>query len=294
MAFIGSVIGKICMEYSFIKLTIITLVLLVSCKNKETPVEILFWSNLNGNLENCGCGDHPKGGLDLAGSFINKRRSANPDLLFIDGGNFGNTYSYPAHNLRMEIVYSQLKPEILTPGFQDLVDRPNGFGYIGQVSGTRFICSNYEIKKNDFIPSLKKTINGQMVHIYSVMAPSLLQQAGKEILPAETDQFQIDYQKLANDDLLLVIFQGMEEDLDNFCKTYPAVDCILWSFAQSDRIQSGIKPFIIGGRSDGEYLLDLQIYREHLKAEVITIDQELSPDSRIRNLLDSTQILIKP
>jgi len=270
------------------------LFLVVSCGVNKVPVEILYWANLNGNLENCGCGDNPLGGLDLAASVIREKRRNNPDLLFIDGGNFGNPYSFPSHNQRMELVYNQLSPDIITPGYQDFIDRPLGFTILGAGDKSRLLSSNYKLRKNAYISSLEKNNRGQKVKIYSVLAQSQFEQASDQIEKAHTDVFQKDYQIKSGDDLLIVVFQGWKSEMDDFRNRYPEVDCILWSFAQSDIIQTTEKPFVIGGRSDGEYLLDLRLNENYLRAEVISIDLNLLPDNHIRNLLDSTQILIKP
>lgn len=66
---------------------LISLLLFVACKERSGRVRIVFSADTWGELEDCGCGSQPSGGLARRANALFRLRGAGGALLLVDGGN---------------------------------------------------------------------------------------------------------------------------------------------------------------------------------------------------------------
>jgi 2',3'-cyclic-nucleotide 2'-phosphodiesterase (5'-nucleotidase family) len=264
-----------------------------SCANVEKDngkniFEILYISNVNGNIENCHCGKNPLGGLDRLAFVLEKRRSQNPQLLFIDGGDFLNTYPFPALNQTVVDIYAELKPDLLVLGDQEFGEGADFAGQIISNFSSCILATNYHFKKNPFLLSRKtKTLSGRRVVILSFLDKSSFEFREKDKdLTFDSKQFNDEYHRLNKSDIIIVIYHGEMRRLD----LYPDVDLVLTAHEQSNIIQLDRRPAVIGGRADGEYLIQIYIRQNDSKiyfnANPIPLDLKTEKDCKINSIIE--------
>lgn len=260
--------------------------------NGKNIFEILYISNVNGNIENCHCGKNPLGGLDRIAFVLDKRRSQNPQLLFIDGGDFLNTYPFPALNQTVIDIYAELKPDLLVLGDQEFGEGPDFAGQIISNFSSCILATNYHFKKNPFLLSRKiKTSNGRRVVILSFLDKSSFEFREKDKdLTFDNKQFNDEYNRLDKNDIIIVIYHGEIRLLDSFLDLYPGVDLVLTAHEQSNIMQLDSRPAVIGGRADGEYLIQIYIRQNdseiYFNANPIPLDLKTEKDGKINSIIE--------
>ena len=83
---------------------------------KADELYIIYTSNINGTIENCGCGSDPLGGIDRVKSFIDKFETENKNIYIIDGGDYFNSYPYPTLNDAMSNALFLINYDCIVPG----------------------------------------------------------------------------------------------------------------------------------------------------------------------------------
>ncbi len=223
--------------------------------------EILFIANINGVIENCSCPAKPFGGMGRLAAIISRKREENPDLLFIDGGDFLNSYSYQALNEAVMDIYRLMKPDIITLGDQEFVE---GLGYFER-NFKDFLpwirASNIQAGKQKFLPKAAFREKNKL----PVVILAYLDKKAFSFIPLEKEIsfheeiFEQEYRQVKSSDFLIVVYHGLFWRLKNFVKKYPDIDCVLLGHNQTDNFMIDEKPWIIGGGVDGEYLIDIKI-----------------------------------
>ncbi|GEM_PF-2338278 len=96
-----------------------------SQKISRSGVHLLYTGNLNGALDDCGCGDSVVGGFTRILSLIDSFRVSTSPLLILDGGDFLSSYSQPRANRVMLHLISRAGYTALNLGDQEFVESPD-------------------------------------------------------------------------------------------------------------------------------------------------------------------------
>ena len=260
-------------------------------QNNTMKLEILFFSNVNGVIQNCNCGNPSLGGIARIISVIKQKRKNNPNILVIDGGDFFNPYKYPALNNAVVELYQLLQPDIIVLGDQELVE---GISFLRAY--TRFFQQK-TILTNATLSEIKlkqvKKINPNKVD--EVRFLSYLDPSAFDIIK-QPDLFSFDitgftdaYNQVTKKQKLIVIFHGTESALQNFLKKYSKIDVILLAHAQTNRVDLSSRPMIIGGGTDGEILQEIHIiFQESItnaELQSIPVSLDITPDSSAMKII---------
>jgi hypothetical protein len=108
----------------------------------QTSFSILYVANINGTLENCGCGKQPSGGVDRLKTVIEQCREKYPDLLVLNGGDYLNSYSFLALNGTMLAALRLLKFDLFVPGDQEYVEGAGFNSRLRSILGKAWFVSN--------------------------------------------------------------------------------------------------------------------------------------------------------
>ncbi len=254
--------------------------------------EILFISNVNGIVKNCGCGDPALGGIPRIITVINKERKSNPDLLVIDGGDFFNSYSYPDLNHVVSEQYKLLHPNILVPGDQEVVE---GISFFKKYA---LGCTNIVLGSNLSVPGIRFKPYFRFKEELVVL--SYLDESSFDLIKKPSDlkiknkQFEQLYSQFSANNKTVIVFHGTEQALSSFIKQHPLADIVLWGHAQSDRIELKTHPVIIAGGTDGAYVLKIALNFK-LKATPVSIEKipislNIPPDSGALNIIKKWDI----
>ncbi len=254
-------------------------------------LELLYMANMNGYIENCKCGKDPRGGLARIYEILAEKRKTNPDVLFIDGGDFLNTYPFPLLNETILKIYNILDPDIITPGDQEFIGNASFIEQIDKQFAAKVIATNIQWK-NAFTGSdfLLFERNGRKFVIFSYLDAAAFEFIDKSIhLKFNNHRFESVYERFKDEAFLILLFHGRMTSLQQLANEFPEIDCILHAHQQSRMQKIENKPYIIGGGADGEYLINIKLNDENddskVSAAFLSVDLNIKPNLRIISIV---------
>ncbi len=243
---------------------------LISCNSNANPDFSFFYiANINGNLENCDCGNPSLGGLDRIAKIIQDERNENPEVLFIDGGLTLNSYPFPELDSSILRVYNYLKPDIWLVSQKDsdkiesLNDRVSLLGL------------NYHLLNTDSLQQIKKIeIADKKINFYSLAEIQFI-------------DFSV-FKKIDRNTFNILIFSSAREH--NFTgKPFDYFDLVLLADNQQVITRTETKPAILGVGADGQYLAKVDLFADgtdyRIKFSSIDIEKELESDSTVNSII---------
>jgi 2',3'-cyclic-nucleotide 2'-phosphodiesterase (5'-nucleotidase family) len=275
-----------------IKYFIFTVILLVSLNlpasygKKPVPLEILFVANTNALLENCHCGNPSLGGLARIATIIKEERKRNPHLIFIDGGDFFNTYPFKEINETVLDIYSSIMPDIIIPGENEFIDGIPLIKPFLKINAHKTICSNFriaDIKTKDYF---KKN---SLIFV-SYLDKSLFLNDISGGLIFDEDLFKKEYDKF-KENFLVVIYHGYSDSIESFIKKYPEIDLILAAHTDVGFVNSTSNVQIIGSGTDGEYIVKITLGENHVaKVELLEVKLAVKQDEDVLKYISKFKI----
>jgi len=243
-------------------------------KSVHKPVaEILFISNLNGNIEYCNCPSKNTGGLNHLATIVYNYRKKNPAVIFIDGGDFFNPYPFAELNSSVAEIYNQLHPDILVPGDQEFLnaDYSEPFKNLDELT---LLASNWSMGSQKWPAVIsRQSAAGDRISFLSYLHPDAFEFIEKPAgLKFDQQFFLSEYKSLhnGNKNINIAVFHGPEERLTEFTGQFKKFDIILLAHNQSYRSDLNSHPVIIGGGSDGDSIIHIQVYRNDRRISVKT------------------------
>ncbi len=259
-------------------------------ETKEKAIfEILYFANLNGNIENCHCGDPPLGGLDRISTIIKKHRELNPGVIVIDGGDTFNTYPFEELNTAIVKSYQEIKPDIWLLSEQEFIEGESFLvNAVGKIN-TEIISTNYSIK-NISSKRYKKFSFGEQisVFIYTYLQPDLFPQNEKRI-NFNRKPFSPSIKSLNKKNFNILVYHGEEDFLAQNTDQFQNFNLILLAHEQAEQMSVNSKPLIIGAGADGENIVHISLHKSddriNIKAERINVSLEIEPDPKIEGFI---------
>jgi 2',3'-cyclic-nucleotide 2'-phosphodiesterase (5'-nucleotidase family) len=292
------------MKNKFYRIWIIV-VLNIVC-GRELPADsfyIIYTSNVNGYLENCGCGIDPLGGIGRVKTFVDSFRNEHEDAILIDGGDFLNSYPFPQLNEAMLEVLQLLDYNVIVPGDQEFVEGGAFYNKIKSKMKDRILISN----KNDEKSQSNLTVGeNQFVTIYSYLSPKVFDfielpekmtlNSFSGIKPEKiTNTIRQENGSPADAKMAargrrfnILILHGYLSEAYRLANKYD-IDLILLAHDQNRGIWESNGTIITGNGKDSEYLSvievdyenDWELYINHIK-----ISEAFSEDEQVLEIIE--------
>ncbi len=218
-----------------------------------TPLEILFIANTNALLENCHCGNPSLGGLARIVTIVEKERQKNPDVVFIDGGNFFNSYPFFELNKTVLDIYSYIKPDLLVPGENEFIDELTLITQFIENNPKNIVCTNYKIGNLD-VSVYRKYSD---IVFLSFLDKTIIQSYNNDTIIFDNNRFKAQYEKFKN--LYLIVLYRGYDSIKKFINMYPEINMILSTHAQAGVVEKYSNTNIIGSGNDGEYVIKITL-----------------------------------
>ena len=267
-----------------------------SCASNRTPddekiaLEILFTANINGNIENCNCGNPPLGGLDYLATLIKTEREKPYPVWYIEGGDYFNSYPYPRLDQAATDILDILRPDGFLPGEQELNEQETLLASLHD--DKRILYSNLAHAKFGEGEVFRRSLKGdKQVIVAGYLSPQSFANGPPAKIIFSEKRFIDLYSAKRPGTLLIVVFHGPKAALDRFIQKYPQTDVILWGHEQSKMTDTEGKPAVIGGASDGEYLVTIQFVPSFAEAwtihvKHIPVGKTVAPDKQVQKIIE--------
>ena len=263
--------------------------LLIKCSTGG-KFEIIYLSNLNGNIEACDCYEVRLGGLHHIKPIIDDLRKKNQNLVVIDGGDTFNTYPFMELDSAVYESYKLIKPDIWVPAEQEFIE---GAGFLSKVFnqvGSTFITGNIQFKNLKTVAQKEYVYKNKKVTFTSFVQPALFDpKLRDQYVLNKSDELIGISEALNPDNFNILIFHGDQIEFENQTQLISKFDLILSAHQQSDQIDLESDPPVIGGGADGEFLAHI-ILQENgsgfkISASKINVEQGNNPDKKISEII---------
>ena len=253
---------------------------------------IIFTSNINGNIENCGCGPDPLGGVARLKTVVDDFRQKHKNVLVIDGGDFFNSYSFVTLNNAMASSLKSINYDILVPGDQEFVEGFKWFESLPEELKNKIILSNSNNFKNQ-IKNMK--VAGHKLSIQSYLSPSsfrFIKQPQSLYLSTDIEIFVKDKRELN-----IFIFHGTLNEAKNYADKKEFPDIILLGHDQQEKDWQYKNTKIISGGRDLESLAIIEI--NNLNSEFkysisrLRIDESIPENGEIKKYINEYKLALK-
>jgi len=252
---------------------------------KADEFYIIYTSNINGMIENCGCGSDPLGGLNRVKSVIEQFKKEHENVFVVDGGDYFNSYPYPSLNDAMYKALRLMNYDCIVPGDQEFVEGQDFYStYISDLK-QKVVLSNsgFEYQQN-----FKKTIGLNRLIIYGYLSPYVFNFVEKpddlilsifvreEPHQVEKNLFQI------------AVIHGYLSNAEQFAIEHSAINLILLAHDQRKGIWDKNGIMIVGNGKDSEYISIIKITKNNtwdISVDQKKISEEIPEDEEISNLI---------
>lgn len=150
---------------------------------------ILSSASIQGELEPCGCKDHPRGGLAHRAAYYAQVRSEHANVVTVDAGDFAlpprDKDAWPVTDF-LSVALGKLRYDAWTPGERELAYGPEVVRQLATASGAAVVSANLADGEGRllFKPSVIKTIGKLKVGITGVTTADFGQAADTTVAPA--------------------------------------------------------------------------------------------------------------
>jgi 2',3'-cyclic-nucleotide 2'-phosphodiesterase (5'-nucleotidase family) len=246
---------------------------------------IIYTSNINGAIENCGCGSDPLGGLSRAKSVIDQFRKDNKDVFVIDGGDYFNSYPFPSLNDAMLKALVLIDYDCIVPGDQEFIEGPEFFSrYISDLKD-KVILTNSSINIQQFY---EKTLGINRIMIYGYMSPYIFDFVEK---PEDMilSNFVSEKPRHAEKNLFqIAVIHGYLSNAEQFALENSSISLILLAHDQRKGVwdKNGVR--IVGNGKDSEYISIIKVTNEgqwDISVDQMKISEEIPEDEQVLNLI---------
>ncbi|HID38662.1 MAG TPA: hypothetical protein EYP36_04000, partial [Calditrichaeota bacterium] len=223
-------------------------------------------------------------------TLIEIRRAQTFPVLLIDGGDFFNPYPYYELNDAALKILNVLQPDGFLTAEQEFQEDEKLIERLFKllpVLGSNFKYNSYP--KSELIVRLLQ--DHKKLVILGYLSPESFpgQLPGKLIFSEK--QFQSIYNSLEKNSIIVVAFHGSKAALDRFLTDYPKTDLVLWAHAQSRLTNISDKPAVVGGGSDGEHLIliDLIFNKKKellIQVERIPVSKKIPPNTAVKKIIE--------
>lgn len=255
-------------------------------------LQFIYLANTNAAYENCHCGYNPLGGLDRIGHLVNEIRRKNPQVVFIDGGDFTNSYPFDELNRLTIEIYKHLKPDIMMLADQEFQTGNRKIAPSLSKLPSFLLASNFTFKDLPLKPVKYLSCGKAKIAVLAFLDNSSFWYV-KPLpeLKFSEQKFKKNFETArSSSDFQIVIFHGEEAGLSEFLHKFPAVDLILMAHDQSQKDKLSARPPIIYAGADGEYVTLFTLRFRHrnfdsIRLTKIPVSLKVPADQKIEKII---------
>ena len=287
-SFLDKRFPEIFIMYSKINKFVIFLIfiLILHPSVKAEVFYIIYTSNVNGVIENCGCGSDPLGGIGRVKSVIDQFKKDNKNVFAIDGGDYFNSYPYPTLNKAMYKTLELINYDCLVPGDQEFVE--------GKVFYSKYVSSFKEkiLLSNagsDYQERIKTKIGSNQVVLYGYLSPYIFNFIEKPDDLNLSIFVNAKPEPSGENEFHIAIIHGYLSNAEQFALENPSIDLILLAHDQRKGIWKKNQAIIIGNGKDSEYISIIKVNQGsqwNISVDQKKISEELPEDSQIVKIID--------
>lgn len=227
----------------------------------QTTLTILHTNNINGTLENCLCANHPLGSIEKIKPQVDSIRSGNPNVLFVDAGDFFSAFGNAQKDRVSAEALRLLSYDLLAPGDQEF---SNGVAFFRDEiyrADLPYVSLNLQIEGADAFAKFKKIhIGGLDVLITSVINPDVFRFYDKAaVADIHVEEpfkaLRLFLSRHSADFIILLSHMGLDLD-KKIARDFPSVNLIIGGHSQ-DALKETLRvnqTYIVQAGSDGYYL----------------------------------------
>jgi 2',3'-cyclic-nucleotide 2'-phosphodiesterase (5'-nucleotidase family) len=247
---------------------------------------IVYTANMNGMIENCGCGADPLGGVGRVKSFIDRFRKENKNVIVIDGGDYFNSYPFPKLNEAMFKSLLLLNYDCLVPGDQVFVEGDTFYSEFASSFKDNILLSN---SKSEFKNRIIKNFNSNQILIYGYLSPYIFEFIKMPDRLNLTNFVDAKPESAKKTDFQIVVIHGYLSNAEQFAAENETVDLILLAHDQRKGIWNKNQATIIGNGKDSEYISIVEVSRDtewNISVKQAKIHEELPEDDQIVKIIE--------
>ena len=271
-----------------IKLLSLFLILLLITQPDLSAKEfyIIYTSNINGAIENCGCGTEPLGGLGRIKSVIDQVRKENTNVFVIDGGDYFNSYPYRSLNDAMYKALILLDYDCIVPGDQEFVEGKNFYSRYASSLKDKILLSN---DGSEYNRKIETTIGLNRLNIYGYLFPNTFDFIEKPEYLSLSNSLNTKPERSTENEFQIAIIHSSLATAEQFSFENKSIDLILLAHDQQRGVWNINKSIIIGNGKDSEYISIIKIEKGSpwdITVNQKKIKEEIPEDDQIINLVN--------
>jgi 2',3'-cyclic-nucleotide 2'-phosphodiesterase (5'-nucleotidase family) len=266
---------------------ILTILINLSQSAYAEDIYILYTSNTNGMIENCGCGADPLGGIARVKSFIDQFRQEHLHVFVIDGGDYFNSYPFPELNEAMFSAFILMHYDFIVPGDQAFVEGEDFFSKYVSNLGERLILTN---ARSGFETEMIKKYGSYQIQIYGYLSPYVFDFIPEPEFPSLTNFVEAKPEPAEFKEFQIAVIHGYRSNAEQFAVENPSVRLILLGHDQRKGIWEKNQATIIGNGKDSEYISVIKLAPENnwnISVEQQKIHEDLPEDKQIVRIIES-------
>jgi len=248
---------------------------------------IIYTANINGMIENCGCGADPLGGIGRVKSFIDQFSKNHNNVIVIDGGDYFNSYPFPKLNEAMYSSLSLLQYDCLVPGDQAFVEGDTFFYNYASNLKDKIVLTNSDA---GFNKKFEKNFGPNQVLIYGYLSPYIFEFIKKPDKLNITNFVSARPQPAKKNEFQVAVVHGYLSNAEQFADENPDVKLILLAHDQRQGTWEKNQAMIIGNGKDSEYISVIKVSSQnhwHISVEQNKIHEDLPEDKQIVKIIES-------
>ncbi len=244
---------------------------------------ILFTANINGSIENCGCGPEKLGGLGRIKSFIADYTQKHKNTVVVDGGDYFNSYSFPVLNTAMLKALKTMPYDIITAGDQEFIEGESFFNRINsEVSGRILSGVSPELKT--------RAGNVELVFCY-YLSPVIFRYREKPRFPV-LPEFPT---PAGNSNIVkILVFHGNLNDAEKRTRQIQFFDLVLLAHDQQKGSWKIKNTPVVGAGGDGEYVAVIKAEEQdgqwNLNIRFEKMNERWQEDQQIKAIIKNMKI----
>ncbi|RMH62860.1 MAG: hypothetical protein D6677_08845 [Calditrichaeota bacterium] len=256
---------------------------------------ILYTANINGNIDNCMCGDPPLGGMDHIASYIQGKRQKGA-VLYIEGGDALNSYDYPQLNDATRRIYGIIQPDVWAPGDQEFIQGTAYARSLFKEHASAIIAGNWHVKGDTGLPAFKIVQkNGWRIGLASYMEPTLPETRTNRDILFDPQKFDRINREMKSVPLSILIYHGAVDDVKQLINRFSDWDIILLSHYQQQTVFQNGHTLVVCPGSDGEYITEMVLTPHEgrptpdIQVKQIPVTTDLPADEVIHDIIKTYQ-----
>lgn len=260
------------------------------------PLYLAYTTNLNCNLEACYCGGNQLGGMIQLIGAIDSMRTAHPDLILLDSGDFMNSYPLEEGNFLMTELMKDFRYDAVGLGEQEFIEGEPFLVDAYLRTCLPLLNSNIKLHSNklkNFPPYLILDRGSNRIGIISILYPQVFDPFFSPHVVIENPENSLkNYvnQLESEVDLLVVLCHGSYDAGKNLADQFPKIDIIISGHTQVKEVAENNKQIIVQAGRDGEYLGLLTIIWENGQKEItntfLPVDLRYGINYTMKNKID--------